>query len=294
MLAFVAQIISAVSYGNEYLRHGGRQAEIGALSVGKGDNGLVFFDCCSDKERKLVASGFDGWFAYLKKSGCKKMRLFYNLTDEPNTGGPLIDKSVQWVVETVFDETADYWISEWSYPNGFWTGKPTDGWKVEYLRTACNQPIVDRRGDLEEARQGLDEKLATLSAFASKLGDRERELRASGFSGDSFWEAAKKLEGYDGAQVWYNNAKHFDKLKALLYENPPDIQRGLIAAKNYSSSARQLFHAAAESWCFNGMGSWSDNCVNPYDEALHEEKEALTRDLFSAVCDAYVFVVNSY
>jgi hypothetical protein len=129
-------------------------------------------------------------------------------------------------------------------------------------RTGHNEPVVNKQDDLELVKKDLETKLENMIAFAKHI-------------------------------PWGNWANIFSNIKDMIsHREPalPEFHKDLIVFSNYSLLARQILSAAVESWCFTGMGSWSDNYAFKDDD----EKEEITRELFLSVCNAYVAVVNSY
>ena len=79
---------------------------------------------------------------------------------------------------------------------------------------------------------------------------------------DDLDEKLERLIEFSSQLAWGNWAKNFRDMKNILYSDSPtlpDFHKDLIVAKNYSLLARQVLYSAVSSWCFTGMGSWSDN-----------------------------------
>jgi hypothetical protein len=254
VLGYLADLIKTVSYGNEYLNHGGNfNSRILRLMCNP-----IFKDG-EFGSKVILARGVDGWYSYLKEGGCKSIRIFYKESDDSYLDSGFyhvsidICKSVEWIIETIYGGYSGYfesnWFSKW-------------GWNGDYFRTSCNQPIIDKQQDMEKVRENLDDKLCTISTFAYESG--------SGF-----------------AEYFRDNIKILDS-----HCEEPNSGNGLIVEKNYGQLARRVFNAAATSWCFNGMGSWADCSYSSME--INKKRDQLTKDLFFAVCDAYMYAINSY
>lgn len=244
MIGDVAQIITIASYGNEFLNNGLEKLDCRNHSSFCSIGDPVYKNGFDDHAKRLDTNK---WYEYIKKQGCTQIRIFYNVVD-PKKDGVLINESINWVVEAVFNGYSDYWTYHLRYGSG--------GWWAKIEKSESHQSIISKQDDLVFRKDDLDEKLERLIEFSSQL-------------------------------AWGNWAKNFRDMKNILYSDSPtlpDFHKDLIVAKNYSLLARQVLYSAVSSWCFTGMGSWSDNGDFP----------EITRDLFFSVCDAYVASVNSY
>lgn len=256
MLDYLADLITTVSYGNEYLNNGGNfNSRILKIMYNP-----IFKDGGFGSE-VVLARGVDGWYRYLKEGGCKRIRILYKESDDSYSdknrlyyGSIDVWKSVKWVIETIYEGYSDYWESNWF---------SKCGWSGDYFRISCNQPTNDNQRNMEKVREDLEDKLNKISKFTYENG--------RGYS-EYFKSNLKILNGH------------------CEYLNPGN---SLIVEKNYEQLARQVFNAAAISWCFTGMGSWADG-GHSFSLELNKKINKLTRELFLSVCDAFMYVINSY
>lgn len=204
------------------------------------------------KDKRIFARDVMEWFKYLEKNGCNKIRLL--VTPKPNGifEGVMINESVQWTIETIFKEYSDYWTYLWH--NDY----------TEYLRIRCNQSITNSQSNLEIVRMDLEQTLNKMIDFAYSIN----------------------LEA---------DAKFFTHSKKELFSNDPhepEVHQDIVISSNYGLLAKQILFGAISSWCFSGMGSWSDSFVFPSEK--QKTKENITKELFFSICSAIVASVNSF
>jgi hypothetical protein len=255
MLTEIAQIITIASYGNEYLNHGEEILHNNHSSL-RLCKKVVYKDCCLTSG-EIIAMNTNEWFEWLLSNGCKKVRLYY-IDSEPQMcfEGTKINENIDWIIETIFNGYSDYWTYKWYYNNG--------DWSVEYRRIACQQPIIDLQGDLNSLKMEL-------------------------------FTTLKELESFCTNENMVEDAAFFRNTCSLLDNNTlylPTFHEDLITAKNYGLLARQVLFTAVSSWCFSGMGSWSDNVI--ISESKNQLKNVLTKNLFEVICKAIVIAVNTF
>lgn len=252
MIGDVAQIITIASYGNEFLNNGLEKLDCRNHSSFSGIGDPVYKNGFDDHS-KLLDTNL--WYEHIKGQGCTQIRIFYNVVD-PTKDGVLIHESISWVLEAVFDGYSDYWTYHLRYGSS--------GWWAKIEKSGSHQSIINRQEDLDLRKNDLGQKLEVMIDYADKIG-------------------------------WGNWARNFRYMKNILFSDIPtlpDFHKNLIVEKNYNLLARQVLYSAVSSWCFTGMGSWSDNGV--FSEEDYIIKERITSDLFFSVCDAFVATVNSY
>ena len=88
--------------------------------------------------------------------------------------------------------------------------------------------------------------------------------------------------------VW---ADWFDRALAASGADAPEAPyHPDMMASEFPAGARRLAAAAAHSWVFGGMGSWNDLGFESKQD--HGRYEALSRELYGAVLDAFVAAAN--
>jgi hypothetical protein len=247
MVGTIAQLLTIVSYGNEYLN--GCPAKL--------DKSMLYTGAAYRDDTNELIGGTNSWFSHLQQNGCKKIRLFYNVSaaDKEHSVLLLHDYLV-WMYEAVYEGFSEIWTTKWRCSD--------TGWWARTIQTAAGQPVKHHPCDIDAAKMALAQKLTALSEFAQSTG-------------------------------WYNWTKIFNNMKKdLSNDNPafPQYHSQMIVEKNYSLPARQLLCAAEAAWCFTGSGSWADNDM--FSKQDEDKNESLTKELFFAVCDAYVCGINSF
>jgi hypothetical protein len=255
VLGFLADLIKTVSYGNEYLHCGG-DYNWRTLRLGRNP---IFKDG-GFGSRVILARGIDGWYRYLKDNGCKCIRVFYKEVESSST-----DKNGYYHGSIDIWKSAE-WIIETVFEgySDYWESKWFNkwGWNGDYFRISSNQPVVDKQKDMEKVRGNLENKLNAISSFAYE-------------------------SGYGFSEYFKNNINILNSRG-----DEPNPGNTLIVEKNYGQLERRVFNAAYASWCFNGMGSWVDFSYSSTE--VNRKRDQLTKELFLAVCDAYMYVINSY
>lgn len=252
MIGDAAQIITIASYGNEFLNNGLERLDCRNHSSFRSIGGPVYKNDFDDYLKRLDTNQ---WYKRLMEQGCNQIRIFYNVVD-PTKDGVQINESISWVLETVFNGYSDFWTYHLRHGSS--------GWWVKIEKSACHQSIINKQEDLVLRKNDLGQKLEVMIDYAGKIG-------------------------------WVNWARHFGYMRNILFNDIPtlpDFHKDLIVEKNYSLLARQVLYSAVSSWCFTGMGSWSDNGV--FSEEEYIIKERITSDLFFSVCDSFVAAINSY
>lgn len=148
-----AQMISLASYGNEFLRSGrlikdyfpGNIAFRYCNKIDFREDEKHFFH--SKPQEIVVAENRCLWFERLKLNGCKKLRLYYQSSEEY---GPASDHQLagflggggMLLLEALYDGYSDYWTSQWSMPEA--NNREKRFWSVNYKLSFKKHPITNR------------------------------------------------------------------------------------------------------------------------------------------------------
>jgi hypothetical protein len=271
MIGTYAQVIALISYGNEYLQTGRAPENFypgnSSFHYAKTVQFVRMRDCTlpflGHRHRRTVfADNPLQWFYQLRQQGCKTIRLaiIASASTDPEIG-QLKQSPVAgtWLIESRnANGTCNYWSSEWSLiKKGI--GRR---WNVTYTQ-------VKDQYSLERSASSLNELTAQLQKVLGALIEFTKETQQHYWTG-TFMHALAAFEEQDPC------ADYFHKDVVLL--------------RQYPLAPRQLLFAAAKSWVFEGVGSWSDLAFsNPSYEALHK---ALTRELYRATSMALLMALN--
>lgn len=273
MTGILAQVIALTSYGNAFLQAGELTEDFfPSHSTFQFCNKVDFKNFrkrifSSSPQEVQVANDPNEWFRSLKKSGCKKIRLFYQPTDskEPTPDhklAGLVGGGGTWMIETIYGRYSHYWFNRWEVTKK----EDPDGkiWSVSYAMTDKDQPVTDVRKDIRETYSLLEQSLIAIADFADA-----RQLSAWA---DVFKKARAILNSTDPAGEYY----HHD----------------LLVEKHYSLITRQLLFAAGAAWVFGGMGSWNDL---GFDTAEDNKKyDEVSAGLYAAINQSVLAAVNAY
>lgn len=124
MTGILAQVIALTSYGNAFLQAGELTEDFfPSHSTFQFCNKVDFKNFrkrifSSSPQEVQVANDPNEWFRSLKKSGCKKIRLFYQPTDskEPTPDhklAGLVGGGGTWMIETIYGRYSHYWFNRW-------------------------------------------------------------------------------------------------------------------------------------------------------------------------------------
>jgi hypothetical protein len=272
MTGTLAQLISLVSHGNDFLDSGAMpESFYPESSVFQFCNGVKFVTF----RKKLFSSEFKEveiaddpykWFKLLKKEKCKRLRVFYERSKD-QTMGPdhklagFVGGGGTWLIEAIFNKHSDFYANNWTVTNKDAVDKRI--WSIKYGNTAWDQPIVDQQFDLLEAKSELAAALSNITAFANK-----HQLN--------------------------NWADVFNRAKGALESNEPSAgfyHTDLVVTENYSLLARQVLFAAGLAWVFGGMGSWNDLGFDNEEE--NKTYDELSVALYAAINKGVVAAINS-
>lgn len=271
MTGSVAQTISLISYGNEFLSNG----NVDPLYFSKNST----FKYCNRvnfkghvkpifgfSREKVIASDPLTWFRYLDRNGCMRLKLFYQPSQQSDTRkdystAGLVGGGGTWAIEALYSDHASYWVDSWSV-----TDKDDPErriWSVSYINTFSGPPVKSDQIDLKEARSTLEQALHEIIEFCEK----------SNFNG------------------WIPT---FQTAFDVLGSEHPEKDRyytDCIVGNTYSLEARQVFFGATASWVFGGMGSWNDFYIE--NKQLNAECEHVSENLYSAMNQAFLASINS-
>jgi len=273
MTGILAQLVSLTSYGNAFLQAG---ENIDGFYPGHST-----FQFCNKvdfknfKKRILsstprevpVAGDPNEWLHFLKKDGCKKIRLYHQPagSKEPAAEHKLagmVGGGGTWMIETIYGKYSHYWFNKWEVTEKDNPGKKI--WSVSYAMIDKDQPVTDRQIDIRETYALLDQSLVAISDLAD----------------------AQQLPHWAGV---------FKKARAILDSTHPGedyYHQDLLVEKHYPLIARQLLSAAGAAWVFGGMGSWNDLVFNtPEDTTKYDDVSAR---LYDAINQSVLAVANSF
>ena len=273
MNGVLAQLVALTSYGNNYLAHD-------YVPVGFYPGNSTFQFCSKvdfiefhqqlfSKKLKetIVAPGPAEWYKYLKKEGCRKLRLYFQGTKDQSQApeyklAGMVGGGGTWYIEAVYKSYSNLWSNRWQVQDA----NAADGriWTVNYGRTSWRQKTLNIQVEQGRVKEQLASTLRELIQFALK----------------------QNLESW---------ARQFESALALLDSEEPNEQyyhKDLMPLNNYSITARQILFSAGQAWVFGGMGSWNDlSFSNKEDNDLYEK---LSGRLYYGIIEAVVSAVNSY
>ncbi len=241
MIGTLAQLITLVAYGNNYLKNGVVPENFDAHNTTfQFCNSIDFrvftkFFFFSKPAEKIVAPTSAAWFKYLKQDGCKVLRIYFeNSVDQVTTRDKdyklagFVGGGGSWLIEAVYDSYSNYWASKWEVTNK--NAADQKIWTVNYGIAIKNQHVGNLQIEPETAKEKLRQTLTEIAEFAVV---------------------------HDFAH-WANQ---FEKSIILLDSQAPDKEyyhTDLIPENSYSLADRQLLFAAGNAWVFGGMGTWND------------------------------------
>lgn len=272
MNGITAQLISLVSHGNEYLTS--RQLPVDyypANAAFRYCRLVDFWDIKKSflgnpKEVKIAATPLE-WFPFIRKEGCTKLRLYYELLPQSNVGPPhklaaFVGGGGTWLIEAMYKKDSDFWAPRWQATH------PQDPdqliWSVNYGRTSNHYASSNMRPDVHEKAAELHSNLVQIRDFAIEQNYPEW--------GSVFQQALDDLEGAAADPA----AKFGD----------------FLVAKNHTPEAIHLLQACSSAWVFGGMGSWNDLSFDT--DAANARYDALSAALYQAVIQGALAAANSF
>ena len=264
MTGILAQTISMISHGNEYIQKGKLEDFYPENLCFQFCNSISFTEIkkrffFSAKEEKVIALNPLQWFEELRNSGCKKLKLYYQAQEENDHKlAGFVGGGGDWFIECVYLNNSDFWISNWSHDSDL----EDNPWSVNYARVINNHAIIDQQFDLQELKRNLKNILERITEFAF--------TRTTEDWGKTFQNANKKLESVNPEDDFYN--------------------KDLIVTENYDLENRQILISASQASVFGGMGSWNDMYFE--DAEIEMKYESLSRELFKALNNAILGSIN--
>lgn len=267
----MAQLLSLISYGNEYIVTGRHQPGFyPGHSVFRHCHSVSFegYKTSLFTSPRKINAGNDPkeWFSFLKQRDCRELRLLYrpsqsdeNFKDYQTAG--LIGGGGTWLIEAVYQKTSDFWYAHWKVPDPN-SQRP---WEVKYEVVASQQSSVNAQIILYQAKESLHRSLQAIYDFT---------------------------RGKEELTTWRN--QFHNAMLALDSENPEAdfYHADLIITAHYSLTARQLIFGAAKSWVFGAMGSWNDQGFPEKEDQAAYEKA--TETLYKAAIIALIAGINTY
>lgn len=269
----LAQLIAITSYGNHFLNNGNILDDFYPTNT-------TFLSCetvefveyresffFSKEKEKVVATTPTNWFKKLKKGGCRKLRLYFQFSEDQSLVqdhkmAGMLGGGGNWLIEAIYEDYSDFWIDRWILDDNKSANQTT--WKVSYILLESLEPIINLQFDLETAKGNLNQTLTKISDFASQHNFQE----------------------------W---VKVFEEAKAILFSTNPIENyyfHDIIDSVNYSLTAQQVLFAAGRAWVFGGMGSWNDiSFDNEEDNIRYEE---LSAELYNKIIQSIIASVNSF
>lgn len=272
MTGTLSQIITLTSFGNDFIFSNKLNTNFSTNLSFKFCNKVDFrlfekpFFFMKQKE-KVIADIPNDWFKYLKKSGCKKLRLYFRSSADQSFAkdyklAGLVGGGGTWFIESVYDNYSNAWANRWEVTK---KDDPNDNiWTVNYAQTLSNLPTMDLQISLQKCKEELEKTLTEIEDFANGQN--------LDYWSNQFAQARKALISNTPESFYYNS--------------------DLIVNTNYSLTAKQILYAAGTAWVFGAMGSWNDLGFNTSED--NEKYETLTETLYSKVNEAIISATNSY
>ncbi len=263
----LALLIALVSYGNNYLKN-----ENSVYTLDLNNSTLIYcktieFNLNVDTSLKqtVVAHTPQEWFSFLKKDGCKSLKIYYahSANDSPMKdfeSNAFVGGGGQWIIEAVYTDYCNYWTAKESVIKND-AGKDRI-WDIRFSLVQREKPILDLAIGPEKAKENLLASLKKITAFADST----------------------KSENW---------AKVFKKAGENLYSSNPVIEynKDFIIVDSASLQSKQLLFAADMASVFGGMGSWND-ILYPTPE-LEKTNTLLSSDLYDRINEAIIVAVNN-
>jgi len=273
MTGTLAQLISLTSYGNAFLQAGEIADDFYPRhSTFQFCNKVDFKNFkkrifSSSPQEVPVANDPNEWFRFLKKNGCKKIRLYYQPSGEKGLAqdhqlAGMVGGGGTWMIETIYGRYSHYWFNKWEVTNQDDPDRKI--WSVSYAMIDKDQPVTDVQADIREIYSQLEQSLVSITDFAG----------------------VQQLPGW---------ADVFKKARAILNSTDPAgsyYHHDLLLEKHYTLIARQLLFAAGAAWVFGGMGSWNDLGFNTAED--NKKYDDVSASLYTAINQSVLAVANSF
>jgi len=260
----VSLVIALVSYGNAYLASVKTNHNLDFNnSTLIYNNKLSFSDTTPTSKSEVIACSPQQWFAWLKKDGCKKLKVYYRhsgnqsqLKDFESTG--FVGSGGDWIIEAVYNTYSNYWgfTEEDTKPKA-----PDDRiWSTHFF-VIKHKPSTKSALSIDIAKHNLSVSLTNIIAFALR----------------------------ENQNTW---AKIFERAHKNLTDHSPvvDYYEDFISPNSLSLQAKQLLFSASVADVFGGMGSWND--IGYKTKEANELNSKLSADLFDKMNEAVVAAMN--
>jgi hypothetical protein len=273
MTGTLAQIIALTTYGNDYLINGKIPPDFNSTNTTfQFCNKVDFMEFkrqffFSQLKRVVIANNPTEWFHYLKKDGCKHLRLYFEYSKDQSFAkdhkmAGFVGGGGSWLIEAVYDNYSNYWANNWTVTNQNATDKKI--WSVSYGMTIKKKKTNNLQVDNQKAKDELKETLTEITNFAHGLNLK--------YWAETFEKALKTIDSPTPEKNYY----HTD----------------LISLNNYSLQSKQILFSAGTAWVFGGMGSWNDLGFDNKDD--NEAYDRLSEQLYSNINKAIVAAINTY
>jgi hypothetical protein len=261
----VSLLIALVSYGNSYLTSG---TFTHILDFNNStlvyNNTLSFTDGTYPLKTDVIANDPQEWFAYLKKDGCKKLKIYYKHSKDQSrsmdfeTAG-FVGGGGDWIIEAVYNSYSNYW----RFKQDVTKPKAANNriWGTQFF-VIKHKPSTKKIPSINISKSNLAVSLKHIMNFAFKVNRK-------------------------------NWAEQFEKaIKNLDDPNPTvDFYKDFIPPNTLSLQAKQLLFSASISDVFGGMGSWNDALYDTNED--NDLNNTLSADLFDKINEAITAALNN-
>lgn len=273
MTGNLSQIVALVAYGNDFLNSSNIPTDFNTANTAFQFTKAIDFRelrkaCFFTKPKEIViASNPTDWFQYLKKDGCKNLRLYFEHSSDESFAkdhklAGLVGGGGLWLIEAVYDTYSNLWSYRWEVSDQ----NAIDGkiWTVNYGLIKAKQETIYIQNNIQNIKEKLRNTLTDIAhfAFSQNLPNW----------GELFEKARHTLESRTPGSNYFNN--------------------DLLPLDKYSLSARQLLYAAGQAFVFGGMGSWNDLGFEKNED--NETYDRLSEQLYSNIIDAIIAGTNSH
>ena len=266
-----AQLLSLITYGNQFLRSGKIKPDYYPNNAAfKFCNRVDFMHINAKPDgaaaESLIAASPIDWFEHLQQNNCLELKIYYhpsagNEMDTPDHKlAGFVGGGGSWLIESIYPDYSDFWASRWAVT------QPDDAnrniWSVDYGRTVAASDTINFSPQIEPTRQALKNTLTDIEAFA-----RQHQL--------DNW-----------AEIFRQALETLDKPVAFtgFYEELMDVTA-------YQPAAMQLIQAAMAADVFGGMGSGNDlGFEHQKDNEIYDQ---LSVQLYDCMNRAIVSGINA-
>lgn len=262
----LALLIALISYGNEYLSKG---VSFHQLDFNNSTllycNTIEFNKSDSSLNIVTVADNPQHWFEFLKKEGCKKLRICYRQSNSAShvrdyQSDSFLGGGGHWLIEAIYNSYSGYW----SFDQRVTRPDAIDKRILSVSLTAIQEksPQLQPVLPVEKARQDLSTALTSIEEFATN-------------SKQDRW------------------ASIFKKALDALNNPKPNIDyyKDFIISEQYSLPRKQLLFSASLADVFGGIGSWNDILYSNIEQ--NKVNIQLSADLYDKINAAVVAAVNN-